>query len=44
MTHCPCSNMKLSSARARIVHYRAGRGVLLGTDGDKETNNLDMLE
>ena len=28
MTHCPCSNMKLSSGAARIGHYRArGRGV-----------------
>ena len=45
MTHCPCSNMKLSSGAARIGHYRA-RGVVcaLGTDGEKENNNLDMLE
>ena len=25
MTHCPCSNMKLSSGAARIGHYRAAR-------------------
>jgi 5-methylthioadenosine/S-adenosylhomocysteine deaminase len=45
MTHCPCSNMKLSSGAARIGHYRS-RGVVcaLGTDGEKENNNLDMLE
>ena len=45
MTHCPCSNMKLSSGAARIGHYR-DRGVVcaLGTDGEKENNNLDMLE
>jgi len=45
MTHCPCSNMKLSSGAARIGYYRE-RGVVcaLGTDGEKENNNLDMLE
>jgi len=45
MTHCPCSNMKLSSGPARIGRYRE-RGVVcaLGTDGEKENNNLDMLE
>ena len=45
MTHCPCSNMKLSSGAARIGHYRA-RGVVcaLGTDGEKENNNLDLVE
>jgi 5-methylthioadenosine/S-adenosylhomocysteine deaminase len=45
MTHCPCSNMKLSSGAARIGHYRS-RGLVcaLGTDGEKENNNLDMLE
>jgi 5-methylthioadenosine/S-adenosylhomocysteine deaminase len=45
VTHCPCSNMKLSSGPARIGHYReAGMTVALGTDGEKENNNLDMLE
>jgi 5-methylthioadenosine/S-adenosylhomocysteine deaminase len=45
VAHCPCSNMKLASGPARIGHYRA-RGVTvgLGTDGEKENNNLDMLE
>ena len=43
-THCPCSNMKLASGPARIGHYRAaGMTVGLGTDGEKENNNLDML-
>ncbi|MFT7474495.1 MAG: 5-methylthioadenosine/S-adenosylhomocysteine deaminase [Verrucomicrobiales bacterium] len=45
MTHCPCSNMKLSSGPARIGFYREqGMTVALGTDGEKENNNLDMLE
>ncbi|MEM7338869.1 MAG: amidohydrolase [Actinomycetota bacterium] len=45
VTHCPCSNMKLASGPARIGHYReAGVTVALGTDGEKENNNLDMLE
>ncbi|MEM9134392.1 MAG: amidohydrolase, partial [Actinomycetota bacterium] len=45
VTHCPCSNMKLASGPARIGHYRqAGMTVALGTDGEKENNNLDMLE
>ena len=44
MTHCPCSNMKLASGPARIEHCRdAGVTVALGTDGEKENNNLDML-
>ncbi|MCY4664844.1 MAG: amidohydrolase family protein, partial [Acidimicrobiaceae bacterium] len=43
-THCPCSNMKIASGPARIDHYRAsGMTVGLGTDGEKENNNLDML-
>ena len=43
-THCPCSNMKLASGPARIGHYRSsGMTVGLGTDGEKENNNLDML-
>ena len=45
VTHCPCSNMKLSSGPARIGFYRdQGMTVGLGTDGEKENNNLDMLE
>jgi 5-methylthioadenosine/S-adenosylhomocysteine deaminase len=45
ITHCPCSNMKLSSGAAPIGAYRAaGVTVGLGTDGEKENNNLDMIE
>lgn len=45
VTHCPCSNMKLSSGAARVGFYREqGMTVALGTDGEKENNNLDMLE
>jgi 5-methylthioadenosine/S-adenosylhomocysteine deaminase len=45
VTHCPCSNMKLSSGPARIGFYRDhGMTVGLGSDGEKENNNLDMLE
>jgi 5-methylthioadenosine/S-adenosylhomocysteine deaminase len=45
ITHCPCSNMKLSSGPARVGFYREqGLTVALGTDGEKENNNLDMLE
>ena len=45
ITHCPCSNMKLSSGPARVGFYRdQGMTVALGTDGEKENNNLDMLE
>lgn len=45
ITHCPCSNMKLASGPARIGYYREqGVTVALGTDGEKENNNLDMLE
>jgi 5-methylthioadenosine/S-adenosylhomocysteine deaminase len=45
ITHCPCSNMKLSSGPARVGFYRdQGVTVALGTDGEKENNNLDMLE
>jgi 5-methylthioadenosine/S-adenosylhomocysteine deaminase len=45
ITHCPCSNMKLSSGPARVGFYREhGVTVALGTDGEKENNNLDMLE
>jgi len=45
VTHCPCSNMKLSSGPARIGYYRdQGVCVALGSDGEKENNSLDMLE
>ncbi len=45
VVHCPCSNMKLSSGPARIGDMRrAGVAVGLGTDGEKENNNLDVLE
>ncbi len=45
VTHCPCSNMKLSSGAAPVRDYRAaGVTVGLGTDGEKENNNLDMIE
>ena len=37
--------MKLSSGPARVGFYRdQGMTVALGTDGEKENNNLDMLE
>ena len=45
VAHCPCSNMKLSSGPARVRDFRAaGIDVGLGTDGEKENNNLDMFE
>ena len=45
IAHCPCSNMKLASGPARIGHYRAaGVTVGLGSDGEKENNNLDLIE
>ena len=45
MSHCPTSTMKLSSGAAPIEHYRSfGLTMGLGTDGEKENNNLDMLE
>jgi 5-methylthioadenosine/S-adenosylhomocysteine deaminase len=45
VTHCPCSNMKLSSGPARVRDMRAaGIAVGLGSDGEKENNNLDLLE
>ena len=43
--HCPCSNMKLSSGPARVADMRAaGIDVALGSDGEKENNNLDLFE
>jgi 5-methylthioadenosine/S-adenosylhomocysteine deaminase len=45
LAHCPCSNMKLASGAAPIGRYREqGLTVGLGTDGEKENNNLDLLE
>lgn len=45
VVHCPCSNMKLASGPARIGDLRrAGVTVGLGSDGEKENNNLDLLE
>lgn len=45
VAHCPCSNMKLSSGAARIADLRAkGVQVGLGSDGEKENNNLDLIE
>jgi 5-methylthioadenosine/S-adenosylhomocysteine deaminase len=45
VAHCPCSNMKLSSGAARVGDMqRAGVVVGLGSDGEKENNNLDLLE
>jgi 5-methylthioadenosine/S-adenosylhomocysteine deaminase len=45
VAHCPCSNMKLSSGPARIAAMRAAGVVVgLGSDGEKENNNLDLLE
>jgi len=45
VVHCPCSNMKLSSGAAPVGVLRAaGVPVGLGTDGEKENNNLDLIE
>jgi 5-methylthioadenosine/S-adenosylhomocysteine deaminase len=45
VAHCPCSNMKLSSGPARVGAMRAaGVTIGLGSDGEKENNNLDLLE
>lgn len=44
LTHCPCSNMKLSSGPARVGFYRdSGVTVGLGSDGEKENNNPGSL-
>jgi 5-methylthioadenosine/S-adenosylhomocysteine deaminase len=43
--HNPVSNMKLASGAARVEDMlAAGIPVGLGTDGEKENNNLDMFE
>lgn len=45
VAHNPVSNMKLASGAARVVELlAAGVAVGLGTDGEKENNNLDMFE
>jgi len=45
VAHNPTSNMKLASGAAPIrALLAAGVTVGLGTDGEKENNNLDMLE
>src|SRR5207249_8634440 len=45
VAHCPTSNMKLSSGAARVGDLRrAGVRVGLGSDGEKENNNLDLVE
>jgi 5-methylthioadenosine/S-adenosylhomocysteine deaminase len=45
VVHNPCSNMKLASGPARVGDMRArGIPVGLGTDGEKENNNLDLFE
>ncbi|MEO7006196.1 MAG: amidohydrolase [Microbacteriaceae bacterium] len=45
VAHCPCSNMKLSSGAAPIGKMReAGIAVGIGSDGEKENNNLDLIE
>jgi 5-methylthioadenosine/S-adenosylhomocysteine deaminase len=45
VAHNPVSNMKLASGAARVEDLlAAGVPVGLGTDGEKENNNLDMFE
>jgi 5-methylthioadenosine/S-adenosylhomocysteine deaminase len=45
VAHCPTSNMKLASGAARVGDLRrAGVRVGLGSDGEKENNNLDLIE
>jgi 5-methylthioadenosine/S-adenosylhomocysteine deaminase len=45
VAHCPCSNMKLASGVAPLDRLAAaGVTVGLGSDGEKENNNLDLLE
>ena len=45
VAHNPVSNMKLASGAARVGAMLAkGIAVGLGTDGEKENNNLDMFE
>jgi 5-methylthioadenosine/S-adenosylhomocysteine deaminase len=45
ISHNPVSNMKLASGIAPVARMlQAGLNVGLGTDGEKENNNLDMFE
>src|ERR1051325_3132525 len=45
VAHNPVSNMKLASGAARVEDMLAAEiAVGLGTDGEKENNNLDMFE
>jgi 5-methylthioadenosine/S-adenosylhomocysteine deaminase len=45
VVHNPSSNMKLASGAAPVeVLIDAGIAVGIGTDGEKENNNLDLLE
>jgi 5-methylthioadenosine/S-adenosylhomocysteine deaminase len=45
VAHCPCSNMKLASGPAPVGDMRAaGIAVGIGSDGEKENNNLDLFE
>jgi 5-methylthioadenosine/S-adenosylhomocysteine deaminase len=45
VAHAPVSNMKLASGAAPVVKMlEAGIAVGLGTDGEKENNNLDLFE
>ncbi len=45
VAHNPISNMKLASGAAPVIEMQeADIAVGLGTDGEKENNNLDMFE
>lgn len=45
IAHNPVSNMKLASGAAPVLALRAaGVAVGLGSDGEKENNNLDLFE
>jgi 5-methylthioadenosine/S-adenosylhomocysteine deaminase len=45
VAHCPCSNMKLASGPARVgAMHAAGVVIGIGSDGEKENNNLDLIE
>lgn len=45
ISHCPCSNMKLSSGIFKYeMLMKAGCRITLGTDGPSSGNNLDMRE
>lgn len=45
VAHNPVSNMKLASGAAPVLSLRQkGVAVGLGTDGEKENNNLDMFD